>query len=90
MAESTIFEEVLREHPLTRDLILISFLVLGFGLPFKFLFEMALPGLRISFSHAIGSGLLFAFLWLTAMEVWMRRKNSSIFRYFLGPDPLEE
>ncbi|MFB6115678.1 MAG: hypothetical protein ABEK04_05350 [Candidatus Nanohalobium sp.] len=90
MAETTWFEEKFIDHPLARDTVLVLFLVLGFGIPFKLLFGLVAPGTPINYLEGIGAGVLFAALWLALMEALARRNGSSMFRYFMGEDPLED
>lgn len=64
-------------YPLARDLVLIAFLVFGFGLPMAILVGW-------DWLVGIGSGVLFAALWLAVMEAYARSQDDSMFRYFLG------
>ncbi|WP_181687133.1 hypothetical protein [Halorhabdus salina] len=83
MAEKTWFDRTFDDHLLFRDLVLIAFLVFGFGIPMGLFLE----------SHVfwgIASGVAFAVLYLAGMEIISRRKGDSMFRYFFGGDPLAE
>jgi hypothetical protein len=79
--EDTPFERTvgnaLEGRPLVRAIVLIAFLVFGFGLPMG-----ALLGWR--WAWGIGAGVLFAVLWLVPMELYARSRDDSMFRYFLG------
>lgn len=83
MSEEKLFEEIFEDHLLLRDSTLIMFLILGYGVSMQFL-------IIHDWFISIVSGVLFAAIWLTVMEIYARRKNSSMFRYFLGGDSLEE
>ena len=74
--------KVLEGQPLARDVVLIAFLVFGFGLPMGALMEW-------NWAWGIGAGVLFAVLWLVPMELYARSQDDSMFRYFLGGDPRE-
>lgn len=80
MTEKTRFDRAFDDHLLARDLALVAFLVVGYGVPMKF-------ALGMPWRFALASGVGFAVLWLALMEVVARRKGSSMFRYF-GGDPL--
>lgn len=82
MAEKTWFDRKLDDHLLVRDSILVLFLVFGYGLSMR-----VLAG--IPWAWALGSGVLFAVLFSALMEAYARRQGTSMFRYFLGGDPLE-
>lgn len=90
MTEKTWFERKFDDNLLARDLVLASFLVFGFGILFKILLDFIRPSTGITLKMALATGVLFAALWLPIMEIMARREDSSIFRYFLGGDPLEE
>ena len=83
MTEKTWFDRQFDDHLLLRDLVLVAFLVLGYGIPMTVV-------MGFTWIWGIGSGVLFAVLWLVIMEVASRRKGASMFRYFLGGDPLAE
>ncbi|MFB6175025.1 MAG: hypothetical protein ABEJ87_03530 [Candidatus Nanohalobium sp.] len=89
MADTTRFEEAFIDHPVLRDITLFLFLTFGFGIPFKILFETAIGKTVLSFLQALMVGLAFAVLWITAMELYARYRNTSILRS-IGEDPLEE
>jgi uncharacterized membrane protein len=81
MTEKTWFDRVFDDNLLVRDLVLVAFCVFGYGIPM---------GVFMGFRWLAGlaSGVLFAALFLAVMEVAARRKGESMFRYFLGGDPL--
>jgi len=89
MAEATRFEEAFLERPVLRDLTLFTFLTVGFGIPFKLLFEFIAGEQILNYPQALGSGVRVAVLWIISMEAYARYKGSSIIRSF-GEDPLED
>jgi|GEM_PF-4404078 len=85
MAEKTWFDRAFDDHLLVRDLVLVAFLVFAYGIPMG----VFVGGfVRMRWAWGIGSGVLFAVLFLPVMEVAARRKGESMFRYFFGGDPL--
>lgn len=87
---TTWFEELFRDHPVVRDLVLVCLLVVGFGVPFRALFRLAMPvPIRIPPAETLGIGLAFAVPWLVLTELWARQRGTSILRS-IGDDPLEK
>jgi len=83
MSQKTWFDRRFDDNLLLRDLVLVAFCVFGYGIPMG-----VFMGFR--WLWGIGSGVLFAVLFLTVMEIASRRKGESMFRYFFGGDPLAE
>jgi len=83
MSEKGWFERRFDEHLLARDLVLVACLVLAFAVPVALV-------LGRSWQRALASGVLFAVLYLTAMELWSRWEGTSMFRYFFGGDPFRD
>jgi len=83
MMGMTWFDSLLDEHLLFRDVVLVVLLVFGFGIPMGAFLEFGFRG-------GIASGVVFATLYLAVMELLARRNGESMFRYFLGGDPLAE
>ncbi|WP_135661575.1 hypothetical protein [Halorhabdus rudnickae] len=81
MTEKTWFDSTFDEHLLLRDMVLVVVLVFGFGIPMGAFLEFG-------FRWGIASGVVFAALFLAVMESLARRNGESMFRYFLGGDPL--
>lgn len=83
------FEQAFIDHPVLRDLTLFLFLTLGFGIPFKLLFELLMGRKLLSYTDAVLTGLAFSTIWIILIEVYAQCKGSSILRS-LGKDPVRE
>ncbi|QGN06823.1 hypothetical protein Hrd1104_05630 [Halorhabdus sp. CBA1104] len=81
MAEKTRFDKAFDDHLLLRDVVLVVFLILGFGVPMGYFLEFGV-------FQAIASGIAFAGPYLAVMELIARRNGDSMFRYLLGGDSL--
>jgi hypothetical protein len=83
MTDRTWFDRQFDDNLLVRDLVLVAFCVFGYGVPMGVF-------MRFRWVWGLAAGVCFAVLFLAVMEVASRRKGESMFRYFLGGDPLGE
>lgn len=88
--EKTWFDRAFDDHLMARDLTLVGFLIFGFAGLFKLGMGFFSENISISWGISVGTGVLFAVLWLALMEAWASSRDRSMFRYFFGGDWMEE
>lgn len=79
-AEKTWLDQMLDDHLLVRDLVLVAFFLVPYSVTSKLWYEL-------TWQQAFGSGILFAVLVLAIAEVYAQWRGTSMFRFF-GGDPL--
>lgn len=93
MTEKTRFDRIFDNHLMLRDLTLLSFTTIFYGFSLAAILSYT-TGDSIQtesvLAIAFGSGIIFSTLFWSMMEYSARRKEESMFRYFLGGDTLEK
>lgn len=80
----TRFENRFRDAPLTRDVLIILLCIFGYGILLKLVIPMNWP-------MALFAGVLYAVSFLGFNEVYDRKtRGKPFFRYFFGPDPMDQ